>query len=325
MQYIDGEKLDVLLATPKLLDAINETFASDISMPVRVHHSMPAPPGNEEDNEKSQPSTLLLMPAWETAAFVGVKIVTIFPENSSKGLPSVQGQYYLADGSTGVPLALMDGAVLTARRTAAVSALASRYLSRPQSQTMLMVGCGALALQLIRYHAMVRPLATIWLWGRNYDKTCQLAEQLLGEGLPVQAVENMNTVIGDADIVSAATLTVSPLIQGKLLKHGAHVDLVGAFRPDMREADDDTILRAGKFADTRAGALKEAGEYCIPVMQNIMTADSVLGDLFELASGSVQGRQTAEEITLFKSVGTAAADYATATFAWQSQLSLSEK
>ena len=312
MKYFDEKDLNVYLGKPSLIDTLQDVFASDISAPTRMHYSIP-----EMAAENDKPGTLLLMPAWETDAYLGVKIVTVFPNNKTRNLPSVQGQYYLADGQTGTPLAVMHGATLTAHRTAAVSALASRYLSRADSQSMLMVGCGTLAPQLIRYHAMVRPLSTIWLWGRDYCKASKLAETLLEEGLPITAVKDMDSVIGDADIVSAATLAVSPLIKGELLSPGTHVDLVGAFRPDMREADDTVIARARKFADTREGALKEAGEFLIPIESGQMNKDDVIGDLFQLSSREVVGRSNDEEITLFKSVGTAASDYAAATIAWR--------
>jgi alanine dehydrogenase len=266
------------------------------------------------------------MPAWTRgpSGRVGVKIVTVFPDNGKKSLPSIHGQYLLLDGHTGQSLALLDGTMLTKRRTACASGLASRYLSRPDSSKLLMIGTGALAPQLIRVHAKVRPIQEVAIWGRRLEQAEGLARELnrslpaaLGRAISVRAVADRQQAVANADIVSCATLSKTPLVEGAWLREGQHVDLVGAYTPQMRESDDNAVWRARVYVDTRAGALKEAGDITQPIANGTIDEDDVIGDLFGLARQQQTGRLAgdATSITLFKSVGAALEDLAAAELA----------
>ena len=221
----------------------------------------------------------------------------------------------LFDGATGVLQALLDGGELTARRTAAASALASRYLSRPDSTRLLMVGAGVMAPHLVRAHACARPIRHVEVWGRSPEKAKSLAAALDGPDLKATHAADLEAAVGEADVISCATLATEPLVLGAWLKPGQHLDLVGAFTPDMAETDDAAIARARVYVDTREGAIVEAGELVGAIKRGVIGEMDIQGDLFDLTRGAVEGRAEADEITLFKSVGTALEDFAAATLA----------
>lgn len=308
-----------------LIDRLDALFRSGCEMPTRHHHPITAPLG-----PGSADALLLLMPAWTRAPSggpsgrIGVKIVTVFPDNARRSLPSIYGQYLLLDGETGVPLALLDGTELTKRRTACASGLASRYLSHPASTKLLMIGTGALAPHLIRVHAKVRPIREVAIWGRRPAEAQRLAGELgrslpaaLGRPIQVRAAADRRQAVAEADIVSCATLSKTPLVEGDWLRQGQHIDLVGAYMPDMRESDDAAVRRARVYVDTRAGACKEAGDIVQPLANGTIGSGDVIADLFELARGQRAGRPPGDRtsITLFKSVGAALEDLAAAELA----------
>ncbi len=307
MRILGPSEVVSALDFPPLIEALRQMFRAEAEMPVRHHHSIPVPGGAG--------GTLLLMPAWQAGRHIGVKMVTVFPDNARAALPSVMGAYLLLDGKTGEPLALLDGPALTARRTAAASALAASYLARPDCERLLMVGTGALAPHLIEAHASVRPIVNVLIWGRNPEKAAKLAHRLNRRNLKVAATTDLANAVRGAHVVCCATLSTEPLIEGHWLPLGVHLDLVGGFRPDMREADDECIRRARVFVDTRAGALKEAGDIVQPLRAGVLREDDIAGDLFDLARGSRAGRRYHDQITLFKSVGTAIEDLAAAQLA----------
>jgi ornithine cyclodeaminase/alanine dehydrogenase-like protein (mu-crystallin family) len=247
MDVIDAAGIDRALTFPSLIDALADAFRGDIVTPVRHHHEVERPGTH---------GTLLLMPAWTGPAtpdgHVGVKIVTVFPENGARNLPSVLGTYLLMEGATGEPRAALDGSRLTVWRTAAASALAARYLARPEASRMAMVGAGSLAPFLIRAHASQRPIREVSLWNHRPERAESLAAELRAEGLPVTAVTDLEGAVRQADLVSCATLSTAPIVSGAWLKAGAHLDLVGAFNLKMREADDEALRRAQVWVDTEA-------------------------------------------------------------------------
>ncbi len=312
MRFFDGVAVDGALGYPDLVDILQRAFEQGAIAPLRHHHAV-ALEGRPE-------ATLLLMPAWEAAApgsqfagrYLGVKTVTVFPDNASLGKPAVFGTYLLLSAETGETLAVMDATRLTARRTAAASALASRYLSRSDASRLLMIGAGALAPQLVAAHASVRPIREVALWNRSPDRARALAGALAGRGLDVSVVDDLEAAVRRAEIVSAATISAEPLIRGDWLAPGTHVDCVGAYRPNMRETDDAVVRRARIYVDTRPGAFAEAGDIVQPLAAGVIGKEAILGDLFELARGTVAGRRTPEEITFFKSVGAAIEDLAAA-------------
>jgi ornithine cyclodeaminase len=295
-----------------LIDILEAAFVKGAIAPPRHHHAI-ALHGRPE-------ATLLLMPAWESAQaggefagrFMGVKTVTVFPDNGERGKPAVLGTYVLLSAETGEALAIMDATRLTAWRTAAASALASRKLSRPDATRLLMVGAGALAPFLVRAHSSVRPIRDIALWNRSRPRAEALAATLAQHGMKAIIVDNLADAAANADIISTATLSPEPLIRGAWLKPGTHLDCVGAYRPGMRETDDEVVRRARIFVDTRAGAFSEAGDILQPLQSGVIARDAILADLFDLARGTVPGRGAADEITLFKSVGASIEDLAAA-------------
>jgi ornithine cyclodeaminase len=307
MQFIDKQTIEQHFDFAELINRLRAAFAeSTVEVPMRHHHDYPNPP--EADD-----STLLLMPAWDPGKDLGVKMVTVSPNNGAYDLPSIQGLYLLFDAHKGYCKCLMDAKSITAFRTAATSALASSYLSRQDSRSLLMVGTGALSPMLIKAHATVRDLDQVYIWGRSIEKAQAVKDQLKDENFNVEVVETIEQGIEKADIISVATLSKTPLIEGRWLKPGQHLDMVGAYKPDMREADDQCLLRSRIFIDHYAGALKETGDIVIPVAQGTIEPSDIQADLFELTKGAKQGRQTVDEITFFKSVGHALEDLVAAT------------
>lgn len=309
MLTISSAEVDRVLTFGRLVETLRAAFAEGAVQPVRHHHAI--------ERRQGAPSTLLLMPAWSDflggapgPGHIGVKLVTISPDNNRIGKPAVMGVYLLLEGTSGEPLAMIDGPRLTQWRTAAASALASTYLSREDSSALLVVGAGAMAPFLARAHAAVRPIRRIRVWNRTLANAEKIAGELAGEGFDARAVDDLDAEIGSADIISAATISPTALVKGELLAPGTHLDLVGAFTPDMRESDDEAVRRSRIFVDTRAGALKEGGDLVQPLQDGTMDHDDVVGELAELCRGEVKGRQTADEITLFKSVGAAIEDLA---------------
>lgn len=314
LRLVDAAQVDAALDYPSLIDRLRRVLSGDVTAPSRHHHAIRRP-GRAE-------ATLLIMPAWGADGPLGVKLVTVFPDNAARGLPSVQGIYVVLDDESGKARALIDGPALTRRRTAAVSALAADYLARPDARRLLMVGTGALAPELVAAHGAVRPLREVLVWGRTAAKAEALAARIDRPGCRARVASDLEAAVREADIVSCATLSETPLIAGAWLKPGAHLDLVGGFRPAMREADDEAARRARIYVDSRAGTLTEAGDILKPLKAGAIGQEDILGELAELVRGTAAGRQSEAEITLFKSTGTALADYAAATLVLERVVSL---
>ncbi|MBN9242211.1 MAG: ornithine cyclodeaminase family protein [Mesorhizobium sp.] len=309
MLQFSAADVDRALTFPGLVGVLRDAFRDGAVQPVRHHHAVERP--------GSAGSTLLLMPAWTDFkadaaknGHIGVKIVTVSPDNNAVGKPAVMGLYLLLDGATGEPQALIDGQRLTQWRTASASALAASYLAREDAARLLVIGAGALSSFLAKAHSAVRPIEKIRIWNRTPANAEKVAAELRAAGLPAEAASDLEAELGQADIVSSATISQTPLVKGALLKAGAHVDLVGGFTPAMREADDDAISRARVFVDTRAGATKEAGDIVKPLASGVLKEADIVAELAELAREQKKGRESADEITLFKSVGAALEDLA---------------
>lgn len=309
MLVLDAAQTRAALPWDGLVKALADMFARGCVMPVRHHHDVKVP--GEAD------ATLLLMPAWQPGDYIGVKMVSVFPGNQARGLPAIHGSYLLSSGGTGELLAIVDGGELTARRTAAASALAARYLAREDASRLLMVGTGRLSTNVIEAHASVRPIRQVAIWGRDLKKAEATARDLDLKGIEVSVASDLASAAREADVISCATLSSEPLILGEWLKPGAHLDLIGAFKPTMRETDDRAVSRASIFVDTREGALSEGGDIVQPLRAGVITAEAIRADLFELARGDHVGRTAPEEITLFKSVGAALEDLAGAVLAFE--------
>ncbi len=304
MRVVAAAEVEAALDYETLVERLRQAFRRDIAVPARHHHRIAVP--GEAD------ASLLLMPAWESGRHIGVKLATIFPGNGARGLPAMMGAYLLLDGRSGSPRALIDGPTLTVKRTAAASALASRYLSRPDSERLLMIGTGRLAPHLIMAHAAVRPICNVLVWGRDPAKAARLAHSMNRRSFRVASTVDLSSAVAGADVISCATLSREPLLRGAWLRPGQHVDLVGAFTPEMRECDDETMRRARVFVDTRAGACAEAGDIVQAVAAGALSTDDIAADLSEMTRGERAGRRFYDQITLFKSVGTALEDLAAA-------------
>jgi len=305
--FIDSDFIESHTDYKSLIDKIKKGFASSsIEVPQRHHHNYKNPPEKED-------STLLIMPAWNPGKDMGVKLVTVSPENGKYNLPSIQGTYIYFDAKKGVPKAILEAKTLTAKRTAATSALAASYLAKEDASSILMIGTGALSTQLILAHSAVRPIKKVYVWGRNMLKADAVCEQLKNERFEIQSIINIDEVIGNVDIISVATLSKTPLINGKSLKKGQHIDLVGAFKKDMRESDDETIKISQVYVDTYGG-MKESGDIYIPLQNGTLSKNEIKADLFELCSNKKNGRTSPNDITLFKSVGHALEDLVAAKY-----------
>ncbi len=305
---IDNAFIENNTVFSELIQELKHGFSNNkMIIPMRHHHDFPNPEVNAD-------STLLLMPAWNPSNDAGVKIVTVSPENGQFNLPSIQGTYIYFDAVKGTIKAILEAKSLTVKRTAAASALASSYLSCKDSNSMLMIGTGALSINLIKAHASIRPIKNVFVWGRHLEKAQAIASALKNENFSVQAIKTIEEKISKVDIVSCATLSKTPLVFGKYLKAGQHIDLVGAYKKDMREADDETIIKASVFLDTYQGGLKESGDIAIPIENGILKKEAIKADLFELTSEKKQGRHNNSEITVFKSVGHALEDLVAAGY-----------
>lgn len=310
MRILDGAATRAGLPFPALIAALQERFAQGCTVPPRHVHEVDVPGGLS--------FTSLIMPAWIPGRYYGIKTINIAPGNAQRGLPGLHASYLLCDGSTGAPLALVDGDVLTHRRTAAASALAARWLARADAQHLLVVGAGQIARLLPEAYAAVRKLTQVSIWARSLPQAQALAEQLRAAGLPARAVADLPAACAEADIVSCATLATEPVVQGAWLRPGTHLDLIGSFTPAMREADDACFAGASLWLDTEE-ALKKSGELLGPMARGVFTARDVRGTLATLARGEAPVRTSAAERTVFKSVGTALEDLAAAILACEGQ------
>lgn len=308
MRVISAEEVARHLTWDGLIERLQTTFVEGIESPPRHHHAMHRPDGE---------ATMLLMPAWETAGYIGVKMVNVFPQNADHGIPAISGLYLLSEGKHGQPLACIDGSELTRRRTAAASALAVKALANASAETLLVVGTGKLAPMVIEAHASVRPIKRVMIWGRNRSKAAAIADEYAGR-FETQVVEDLASAVAQADIVSCVTLSTQPIIKGEWLTPGTHLDLIGAFRPQMRETDAECLRRAQVFVDTYAGAKGEAGDILQAIEEGAFRFNDIKAELAEVLSGTKPGRSDQAAITLFKSVGASLEDLAAAIEVWES-------
>jgi ornithine cyclodeaminase/alanine dehydrogenase-like protein (mu-crystallin family) len=313
MRVVTAADIDRVLTFSALIEALADAFRGGAVAPKRHHHDI---------DRGASGGTLLLMPAWtgaghgRDASFMGVKVVSVFPANGQRGLPRVLGAYLLMDGDTGAPLAVLDGTRLTLWRTAAASALAARSLAREDTSRMAMVGAGALAPFMIRAHASQRPIREVTIWNRRPETARRLAGTLQVDGVSLRATEDLEEAVRKADLVACATLSTTPLVEGAWLKSGAHLDLVGAFKPGMREADHEALQRASVWVDTEA-ALTEGGDVAEALACGALGGGQVRGDLLDLCRGQALGRASPDEVTVFKSVGASIEDLAAAMLVWR--------
>ncbi|KAI3704858.1 hypothetical protein L1987_75087 [Smallanthus sonchifolius] len=314
--FIDASTIQSVLPYKSLINHLQTSLpsaTSAIQSPIRHSH------------QTSSSSTLLLMPAWSlsspTLPYIGVKLVTTHPNNSALNLPGVHASYVLFNSITGQTLASMDGTELTVRRTVCVSAVASHYLSNKTSKILLMVGAGSLAPHLIKAHLTTRPsINHVMIWNLTLRKSQTLIDELKNEtgmeALRIEVCEDIESAVAVADIVSCATNSNTPLVLGKWLKAGTHLDLVGSYKPSMRECDDEAMKRGRVFVDNDA-AVVEAGELVGAFERGVMKKDEIEGDLVELINGGKIGRRDEKDVTVFVSVGSAVVDLLSAQLAYE--------
>jgi ornithine cyclodeaminase/alanine dehydrogenase-like protein (mu-crystallin family) len=310
LRLIDAESVHRLLDYAPLVEAL---AAAHREAPPLVGRSLLEPPRGAGRVGEG----FLVLPAWAHGRAFGVKMVTIVPGNAElqDGPPTVQAVYQLFEGATGRPVAVIDGTALTLRKTAADSGLGAKLLARADARTLLMIGAGALAPHLIGAHLAVRPsLERVLVWNRSAPRRDRLLAELAVRGIQAAASADLEAAVRAADVISAATLAAEPLVRGAWLRPGTHVDLVGAYTPMMREADDEAMRRARVHVDYRGSTIGESGDLMQPIASGAITEQDVLGDLFDLCQGRAPGRRTADEITLFKNGGGSHLDLFTAEF-----------
>jgi ornithine cyclodeaminase/alanine dehydrogenase-like protein (mu-crystallin family) len=295
MQMISAETVHRLLDYPSLVEAL------------RVAHRAPAPQAAHmlRDEPGGGGNKFIALVGWQRDAIIAVKLVGVFPSNLALDppQPSVQGVVVAFDAATGSPRFIADGAAMTFRKTAADSALGASFLAREDAETLLVVGAGGLAPHMIEAHRAVRPsLNRVLIWNRTPERARALERSLRGKGFSIGVVDDLDATVPHADVISCVTMSTAPLVRGALLKEGAHLDLVGAYRPDMREADDEAITRGALFVDTRDG-MEGAGDLRQPVDRGLCAWSDIRADMFELAAGRAPGRVDARQITVFKNVG----------------------
>jgi ornithine cyclodeaminase/alanine dehydrogenase-like protein (mu-crystallin family) len=312
MRVVDAGETERALPFARLIPAMREMFVGGCVVPPRHHHRIELDP--EPD------ATLLLMPAWKPHDALGVKIINVFPGNDKKGLQALYSLYCLFDAEHGTPMALLDGNVLTARRTAAVSALAASYLARSDADRLLVVGAGRIASLLPEAYREIRAIRRVAVWNPTPAAAQALVDRLRALDFDASVAPDLEAAVRVADIVSCATLATRPLVLGEWLHPEIHLDLIGSFTPEMRETDDAAIRRASVFVDTET-ALAESGDLLQPLQSGAFVAGRLAGTLSDLCTGRHPGRRYAQEVTLFKTVGTAMSDLAAAMVA-RTQLGL---
>jgi ornithine cyclodeaminase len=299
MHFIAKEDVERLAPYGDLVEALAKGLCEPIESPPRSHF-----------NPNHDASAVLIMPAWRPHQIMGTKIVSIWPENNSRGQSAVSAIYVVTSCKDGTPLAVIDGTELTLRRTAAAAALAARALARTNSQRLLVLGTGALSAHLAMAHHSVFNLSEVTVWGRSLDKACRVVANLAEVGIAAQATNDLQLALANADIVAAATTASTPFIPSAWVGAGTHVGLIGAFTASMAEAELQLLPRARLFADNRAAVLEKGGEVVQALRAGLISAHDVLAELSELVAQPplVEGRRAEADITLFKSVGFAALD-----------------
>ncbi len=299
MQFIAKEDVERLAPYGPLIEALAKGLGEPIESPPRSHF-----------NPNHDASAVLIMPAWRPHQIMGTKIVSIWPENNSRGQPAVSATYVVTSCKDGTPLAVIDGTELTLRRTAAAAALAARALARPNSQRLVVLGTGALSAHMAMAHHSVFGLSEIAIWGRSLDKAYRVVASLAQVGVVAHATSDLQLALANADIVAAATTASTPFIPSAWVKAGTHLGLVGAFTANMAEAELQLLPRVRLFADNRAAVLEKGGEVVQALRAGLISAQDVLAELSELVASPalVDGRRSEPDITVFKSVGFAALD-----------------
>lgn len=309
MLTIDAARTRAALSFPTLIPALRSAFAQGASVPTRHTHAI---------ESGGRHGVSLIMPAWNDDGYFGVKVINIFPDNGAVGLPGLHATYTLYSAQTGVPLASLDGDVITVYRTAAAAALGASYLARSDARALTIVGSGRIAALVAQAMRAVRPIETVRVWNLRPAGAEALAAALRDQGIPAQAVTDLQQAVEQSDIVSCATLSTEPLIQAAWLQPGTHLDLIGSFKPEMIEAHPDCFARASVYVDTDEAATK-AGDLLRALEAGTLARADIRGTLHQLADGTLPGRRDDSEITIFKAVGSALEDLTAAALVYEAE------
>jgi ornithine cyclodeaminase len=307
MKHLDAGQTRAHLDFRHLIPALREAFKREATVPPRHVHTVQA---------GADRGTVLIMPAWSDAGYLGIKTINVYPGNSAHGLPGLHATYMLYDAHTGVPLAQMDGNEITAHRTAAASALGASFLAREDASTLLVLGTGRVARLLPAAHGSVRAIRKLWVWNHRPEGARTVADEWRDAGWDADATDDLQTAVRAADIVSCATLSTSPLVRGEWLAPGTHLDLIGSFTPAMRETDPACFADARVFVDTEEAPAK-SGDLLDAFAAGSLAPGAIQATLAELCKGERRGRGTPAERTVFKAVGSALEDLAAATLVWR--------
>ena len=302
MRFYSAEETRARLAFAPLVDALRAMFAHGCELPPRQVLELAG--------SSAEPMTSLVMPAWQQGGCYGVKVVNIAAGNAARGLPGLHSTYVLYDADTGVPLAWIDGDEITARRTAATSALAASWLAPAGARHLALIGAGRIARLLPEAHRVVRPIERVTVWARSPERTAALVAELAVQGFDARVATSVAAAVAEADIVSCATLSRAPIVFGRSLMANGHLDLIGSFTPAMRESDDDCFAAADVFVDSDDAATK-SGDLIGPLAHGVLSR-SAIGTLAQLARGENGGAPSPRRRTVFKSVGSALEDLAAA-------------
>jgi 1-pyrroline-2-carboxylate reductase [NAD(P)H] len=310
MKIITAEEVHMALKFPDLIDSLQEAFAAEFTMPPRKVFLLDEDEGNHD--------AFALLPSWNDSV-IGVKAFTYFPDNPKPEYDSLYSKILLFDRAHGEPLALVDGTSVTFLRTAAISGLASRLLSREDSESLLLLGTGNLATYIIRAQASVRNLKRVLVWGRTPANAQKVVQQMNDEltGIECVVVDDLQAACGEADIVVSATGSPDPLVLGDWITEGTHTDFIGNHHATKRECDTALVVKSRVYADSRDNCFREAGEVLVPISEGVFTQDDVVGQLTEMCAGSVPLRENDQQITLFKSIGMALSDLVGANHAYR--------
>ncbi len=309
MRSLSDVEVAEALPWDALLGSIEQMMVEPKAVaPPRTAHTVPDANGND--------AFFLMKPGWIAGEVIAVKCVTVFPDNGAIDLPMIQAGMLLFDGSNGSLIGACEAGELTARRTAAASAVAAKRLARADARRLLIVGTGAVAPNAALVHSHVRSFDTVEVWGRDPAKAAAVVDVIAQEGVSATVCDDLDSSVAEADVISCVTGATSPLVKGALLKAGAHLDLIGGFNFGMRESDDDCVRRASIFVDTREDAVI-AGDLAQPLADGVITSDDLVADLADLVAGRHPGRTSDDEITFFKSAGTALEDLAAAALAFE--------
>ena len=298
MKHFDMKAIQTALPYPLLVDALAQGLQQFAETPARSFFS-----------PNQDASCVMIMPAWRPHQMMGVKLVSVWPENNAKGESAVSAVYVLISCLDGRPLAVLDGTELTLRRTAAAAALAAKRLARENSETLAVLGTGSLSVPLVQAHTDTMRFKNVVVWGRQFYKAQLVVNQLRELGIEVRAMGDLHKTLAMSDVVAVATTATEPFLKAAWVRPGTHISLVGAFTPQMAEAEPGLISKSQLFADCRASVLEKGGEVFQAIEQGLILDSDIIADLAELTAQSDRSwRHDAQAITVFKSVGFALLD-----------------